>query len=66
MSNIFLTNKKIVLKAKWNLNIVIIYIYIEREFIESKLDGELSVSAYTEIWQLKKSSKNVYDKDSEL
>lgn len=45
MSNIFLTNKKIILKAKWNLNIVIIYI----EFVESKLDGELSVSAYTEI-----------------
>ena len=47
-----------------------IYIYIERErererereFIESKLDGELSVSAYTEIWQLKKSSKKFYDR----
>ena len=66
MSNIFLTNKKIILKAKWNLNIEIIYIYIYIEFIESKLYGELSVSADTEIWQLKKSPKNVYDKDNEL
>ena len=44
-----------------------IYIYIYIQNLQSqKLYGELSVSADTEIWQLKKSPKNVYDKDNEL